>query len=101
MTPAAFIEGAARLSRDIDLPAARELHRDAVDWLREPWGTEARAVEVLTEGIRVLVAEANDQGRKDTRIGGLVALCVEAAAEGLITDPHHAAFFAGCHPARN
>ena len=99
MTPAAFVEGIARLSRG--LPGAAALHRDAIDWLREPWGTEARAVEVLTEGIRVIIHEANDADVEDTRIGGLVALCVEATAAGVITDPYHAEFFAGCHPARN
>ena len=99
MTHASFIEAVARLSRGI--PGANVLHRDALDWLREPWGTEARAVEVLVEGIRVLVHAANVEGGDDGMIGGLVALCVEAAAEGVIVDRHHAEFFAGCHPARN
>ena len=93
--PQTFIATVAELSRG--LPGAETIHRDAADWLREPWATEARAVEVLAEGIRVLVAERIE----DARVGGLVALCVEAVAAGVIVDPHHAEFFAGAHPARN
>lgn len=93
MTHTSFIQAAARLSRDV--PEAKALHRDATDWLREPWGTEARAVEVLTETIRVLVADRAEG------IGGLVMLCVEAVAAGVIVDKRHAAFFEQCHPARN
>lgn len=91
MTASTFIESVARLSNGID----KQLHRDAIDWLREPWGTEARAVEVLTESIRVLIADRVEG------IGGLVMLCIEAVAAGVVTDRHHAEFFAGCHPARN
>lgn len=95
MTANAFVEGVAQLSRGIDMPAAKQLHRDALDWLREPWGTPERAVEVLTEGIRVLIADRAEG------IGGLVALCIEAVAAGVIVDERHAEFFAGCNPARN
>ena len=120
MTPSSFIEGVARFASElrahpVDDPdgaytdTLRMLDRDAGDYLVNQWrcescpdgATEARAVEVLTERIFNLVHYANAAGVEDVIIGGLVMLCVEAVAEDVIVDRHHAAFFEGCHPARN
>ena len=77
MTQNAFISAVARIAgelRTLDLPGAAALHRDALDYLREPWATEARAVEVLTESIRVLIHQANAAGVEHTQIGACHAV---------------------------